>query len=106
MIMVSSAVAVLPREQAFVQAMADRQDWEHATASSRHLAVAADAELRCRHPGQKIEPLRSTEPVPVPVTERDGKLPETDAWNRDLAHAASCIPRETRPAPASDDGRR
>ena len=65
--------------------MADRQEWEHATAGSRHLAIAADAELRRRHPGQKIEPLRSAEPAPVTDAERDGKLPETGAWIRDLA---------------------
>ena len=60
------------REHALAQAMADRQDWEHATANSRHLAIAADTELRRRHPGQKIEPLRSAEPAPVSDTERDG----------------------------------
>jgi len=44
--------------------MTDRQEWEHATARSRHLAIAADAELRRRHPNQKIEALRSAEPAP------------------------------------------
>ena len=73
------------REQTFAQAMADRQDWEHATAASRHVAIAADAELRRRQPGQQIEPLRSAEPVPAADTERDGKLSETGAWIRDLA---------------------
>jgi hypothetical protein len=51
------------REQALAQAMADRQEWEHATAQSRQLAMAADAELRRRHPGRKVDPLRSTEPA-------------------------------------------
>jgi hypothetical protein len=45
--------------------MADRQEWVHATAKSRQLAITADAELRRRHPSQKIEPLRSSEPVTV-----------------------------------------
>ena len=31
---------------------------------SRQLAIAADAELRRRHPDRKIEPLRSAEPIP------------------------------------------
>ena len=53
------------QEQALAQAMADRQEWEQATARSRYLAIAADAELRRRHPTRKIEPLRSAEPVPV-----------------------------------------
>ncbi len=52
------------REQTLAQAMADRQEWEHATARSRHLAVAADAGLRRRHPDQKIAPLRSAESAP------------------------------------------
>ena len=80
------------REQTLAQAMADRQEWEHATDQSRHLAIAADAELRRRHPDQKIEPLRSAEPAPVSDTEReqlhpapDRKLTETAAWIRDLA---------------------
>lgn len=51
------------REQAFTQAMAGRQEWEQATARSRRLAIAADAELRRRHPGQRIESLRSAEPA-------------------------------------------
>ena len=38
------------QETIFGQAMADRLEWEHATAHSRHLAIAADAELRRRHP--------------------------------------------------------
>jgi conjugative relaxase-like TrwC/TraI family protein len=53
------------REQAFAQAMAGRREWEHATARSRLLAIAADAELRRRHPDRKIEPLRPAEPAPA-----------------------------------------
>lgn len=65
--------------------MADRQEWEQATTASRHLAIAADAELRRRHPDQKIDPLRSAEPAPATHTGRDGTLPQTGAWIRDLA---------------------
>jgi hypothetical protein len=80
------------REQILTQAASDRQDWEHATARTRHLAIAADAELRRRHPQQTIEPLRSAEPAPASDTGReqlhpvpDGELIETAAWIRDLA---------------------
>jgi hypothetical protein len=73
------------REHTLAQAMADRQDWEQATAASRHLAIAADAELRRRHPGHKIEPLRSAEPVPVTDTGRGGKPSETATGIGDLA---------------------
>ena len=68
------------------------EEWEHATAGSRRLAIAAVAELRRRHPQQNIEPLRSAEPAPASDTEReqpdpapDGKLTETPTWIRDLA---------------------
>jgi hypothetical protein len=52
------------------QTMEVRLEWEHATGQARHLAVAADSELRRRHPGQRFEPLRSEEPV-VTDQERD-----------------------------------
>jgi conjugative relaxase-like TrwC/TraI family protein len=80
------------REQILAPAMADRQEWERATGQSRRLAIAADAELRRRHPGQKIEPLRSAEPAPASDTVHeqlhpvpDGKLTETAAWIRNPA---------------------
>ena len=44
--------------------VADRADWEQATRHQRQMAVAADAELRRRHPGQPWPPLRSAEPQP------------------------------------------
>ena len=50
------------RERVFAGVMADRADWEAATRAQRHLAVAADAELRRRHPEQRFTPLRSAEP--------------------------------------------
>ena len=80
------------REQTFAQTMIDRQEWEHATVHSSHLAIAADTELRCRHPQRKIELLRSAEPVPVSHTDReqlhlvpDQKIGEIAAGARDLA---------------------
>jgi hypothetical protein len=80
------------QEQTLAQAMANRQEWEHATAGSRSLAIAADAELRRRHPHQKIEPLRSGEPAAVSNTGReqlspgrDEKLTERVTRIRDLA---------------------
>jgi len=72
--------------------MADRKEWEQATAGPRRLAIAADAELRRRHPHQKIEPLRSGEPTAVSDTGReqvspgrDEKLTERVTRIRDLA---------------------
>jgi hypothetical protein len=80
------------QETVFAQTMADRQEWEHATACSRRLAIAADAELRRRHPNLQIKPLHSAEPVPARKTNRDQltlspsqKIGEMAAWVRDLA---------------------
>ena len=80
------------REQVLTQAMADRNEWEHVTARARHLAIAADAELRRRHPQQKIDPLHSAEPTPLsdtaikqPGPAQCGKLTESMPRIRDLA---------------------
>jgi AAA domain/TrwC relaxase len=80
------------RAQDLVQDIAARQDWKQATEQSRCLALAADAELRRRHPGRKMEPLRSAEPAPARETgcdplhpAGDDKLTETAALMRDLA---------------------
>ena len=59
------------RETVFAQTMADRADWDTATRAQRQLAVAADTELRRRHPGQYFSPLRSAEPDPATQTQRD-----------------------------------
>jgi conjugative relaxase-like TrwC/TraI family protein len=50
------------RETVFAVAMEDRDKWERATRQQRQLAVAADSELRRRHPDQQWPPLRSAEP--------------------------------------------
>ena len=57
------------RETVFAGVMADRADWEAATRAQRHLAVAADAELRRRHPGAAVHPAslgRTRSPPPTP----------------------------------------
>jgi hypothetical protein len=53
------------RETVLAATMADRADWERATRLQRQLAVAADAELRRRHPAEPWHPLRSAEPQPT-----------------------------------------
>jgi hypothetical protein len=82
------------RETVFAATMADRADWDAATRAQRHLAVAADAELRRRHPGQHHPSLRSAEPeratetrrpeFTVTAAEPPGQLGQ---WIRDLAAA-------------------
>jgi AAA domain/TrwC relaxase len=80
------------REAVFAAAMADRQDWELATRRQRQLAVAADAELRRRHPDQQHPPLRSAEPEPATPEQREEltltageEIPRLGQWIRDLA---------------------
>ena len=51
--------AYTERQATFAAVMADRADWDAATRAQRQLAVAADAELRRRHPGRQYPPLRS-----------------------------------------------
>ena len=82
------------RETVFAAVMDDRADWDTATRAQRHLAVAADAELRRRHPGQHYPPLRSAEPQPATGAQRDEltlpvgeQIPETGQWIKDLAAA-------------------
>jgi hypothetical protein len=80
------------RETVFAAAMADRADWEAATRAQRHLAVAADAEVRRRHPEQRFTPLRSAEPPSATPAQRDEltltagqPIPEMGQWVKDLA---------------------
>ena len=80
------------RERVFAGVMADRADWEAATRAQRHLAVAADAELRRRHPEQRFTPLRSAEPHPATDAQRaeltltaGPDIPEPGQWIKDLA---------------------
>ena len=82
------------RETVFAAIMADRADWDIATRAQRHLAVAADAELRRRHPGQHYPPLRSAEPPPASAAQRaeltlttDQPPGEIGQWIKDLAAA-------------------
>ena len=58
------------RETVFAAVMADRADWDAATRAQRQMAVAADAELRRRHPDQHFSPLRSAEPEPITPAQR------------------------------------
>ena len=75
------------REAVFAAIMADRADWEQATRQQRHLAIAADAELRRRHPEQRFPPLRSAEPEPPTDSPRDELTTavEEGQWIKDLA---------------------
>ena len=102
------------RETVFAQAMADRADWDTATRAQRQLAVAADAELRRRHPGQYFPPLRSAEPEPATGAQRDDLAlspdqspSETGQWIKDLAaghrtFAGKLADRQSQAVPSED----
>ena len=66
------------REHTFARVLATRQEWDQATAGSRRLAIAADAELRRRHPDHKVALLRSGEPGIVSDTGREQLHPVPD----------------------------
>jgi hypothetical protein len=106
--------AYTEREAVFTAVMADRQQWETATRQQRQLAVAADAELRRRHPGQQFAPLRSAEPDPATQAQRDEltlttgtEIPQLGQWIVGLAaqhsaFAGKLAPRQTLMVPAED----
>ena len=100
------------RETVFATVMADRADWEQATRTQRHLAIAADAELRRRHPEQHHPALRSAEPEPPTETQRAEVTPtpgEMGQWISDLAaahrtFAARLADRQSLMIPSEDPG--
>jgi hypothetical protein len=96
------------QQQALAQTMAHREEWEQATAGSRRLAIAADAELRRRHPDQKIEPLRSAEPDLLSDTEHEQAHPapgqEISQIQQELSRA-TLQNRQAPKAPPEDPSR-
>jgi hypothetical protein len=70
-----------------------RQQWEALTEPTRRVAIAADLELRRRHPGVVLEPLRSAEPAgilspdPVPATQRE------DVWVQETLDGTAHLAR-------------
>jgi AAA domain len=76
------------RETTLATTMEDRADWEQATRRQRQLAVAADTELRRRHPAEPWPPLRSDEPAPAAEAEGHAPTPTEDLGQRirELAH--------------------
>jgi len=72
------------------EAMEARRAWELATEHERHLAIAADSEIRRRHPDATLPPLKSAEPGRPTADDRAALVPEGDgyeapAWIAELA---------------------
>jgi hypothetical protein len=84
--------AYAERETVFAAVMADRADWEAATRAQRQLALAADAEVRRRHPGQRFTTVRSAEKLSGIPAQREELTLTTEEpsapmgqWIKDLA---------------------
>ena len=103
------------RETVFAATMVDRDDWELATRAQRLLAVAADRELRRRHPDQPLPPLRSAEPEPATETQREltatpAEAPEqlgqliTDLATAHRTFAERLADRQSLTVPSPDPG--
>jgi hypothetical protein len=86
------------RETVFAATMADRADWDAATRTQRHMAVAADAELRRRQPGQHYPPLRSAEPQPATQAQRDELPLLRGSRSRTWASGSKISPLPTTPS--------
>ncbi len=90
--------------------MEDRAEALRLTEASRHLALMADGELRRRHPGANLEPLRTAEPVPAPdelptVTDEQAAADHTAAAAaRRAAVRAAIEERQNVGIPARVDG--
>jgi hypothetical protein len=95
----SQESAYRAQESILAGLMDDRRAWEAATEPQRRLAVAADAELRRRHPEIRIEPLRWAEPEEITDRQRADLdvMPGADheyqppTWLRELAGARTAF---------------
>jgi hypothetical protein len=108
------ADAYRSREVIFEATERDRREWEAITEQPRRLAISADNELRRRHGGEHLEPLRSAEPEPVTEAEQfelalapDRQLNEMGEWIEDLpaqrrAFAEKLADRNSLTIPAED----
>ena len=100
-------------ETVLAAVMADRADGERITRHQRQLAVAADTELRRRHPGQPWPPLRSAEPSPTAQPGDQALTPQgieeiaqrtTDLAARHREFTATLAERQKLMIPAEDPG--
>ena len=68
----------------FAAAQATRREWESVTEPTRQIAVAADLELRRRHPSLQLEPLRPHPSESAGITCPAPAAPaQADAWTQD-----------------------
>jgi hypothetical protein len=70
-----------------------RRQWEALTEPTRRVAIAADLELRRRHPGMELEPLRSAEPAGILSPDTVPDAPREDVWIQDTLDGATHLAR-------------
>jgi hypothetical protein len=93
--------AYAEREASFAAVMADRHDWEQATRYQRQLAVAADAELRRRHPKSSTRRCAPPNPSPPRKTSAPSSPPLRGSRSRSLASGSPAWPPGAANSPTS-----
>jgi len=86
------------------KAQETRRQWEAFTEPTRRMAIAADLELRRRHPDMTLEPLRSAEPEHLP---RPGPAPapepRQEVWVQETLDGTAHLPMEGAAAAGEGD---
>jgi hypothetical protein len=75
------------------EAQDTRRQWEALTEPTRQMAIAADHELRRRHPGVALEPLRSAEPAGAPCPGPDPEPARREVWVQETLDGAVHLAR-------------
>ena len=81
-----------------------RRQWAAMTEPTRRIAVAADLELRRRHPDEFLEPLKSAEPDVTPHARPEPK-PRQDIWIQPTLDGAIHLPGAGAEEPGYEDQR-
>jgi hypothetical protein len=82
-----------------------RRQWDALTEPTRRMAIAADLELRRRHPGMTLEPLRSAEPgdIPAPGPEPMPEHLREEVWVQETLDGTAHLAREGAAAAGEGD---
>jgi len=85
-----------------------RREWDAVTEPTRRIAIAADLELRRRHPGTRIEPLQPHPSEAAGITGTEQPSPDRDeVWIQDTLDGSPGLAEGTTPArqhaPSADD---
>jgi hypothetical protein len=72
-----------------------RRQWEALTESTRRAAIAADDELRRRHPGVRLEPLKSAERISAGADRLMAEMPREHVWVQETLDGGLHLPDAT-----------